>query len=50
MAVCEDAPCCGCCGTNIYGVYQGEGGPYDGEDFDAYDDRDDYFEDDEDGY
>lgn len=20
---CEDAPCCGCCGTNIYGVYQG---------------------------
>lgn len=20
---CEDAPCCGCCGTNIYGTYQG---------------------------
>lgn len=19
---CEDAPCCGCCGTNIYGVNQ----------------------------
>lgn len=22
--ICEDAPCCGCCGTNIYGVYQGD--------------------------
>lgn len=21
--MCEDAPCCGCCGTNIYGEYQG---------------------------
>lgn len=21
-ARCEDAPCCGCCGTNIYGVNQ----------------------------
>ncbi len=21
---CEDAPCCGFCGTNIYGQYQGE--------------------------
>lgn len=29
MAYCEDAPCCGCCGTNIYGVYQGEGSYYD---------------------
>jgi hypothetical protein len=19
---CEDAPCCGCCGTNLYGVNQ----------------------------
>lgn len=19
---CEDAPCCGCCGTNLYGVRQ----------------------------
>ena len=19
---CEDAPCCGCCGTNLYGVSQ----------------------------
>jgi hypothetical protein len=30
--MCEDAPCCGCCGTNIYGTYQGlDGGepPYD---------------------
>lgn len=27
---CEDAPCCGCCGTNIYGVKQDsdEGPPY----------------------
>jgi hypothetical protein len=23
---CEDAPCCGCCGTNIYGVDQEDGG------------------------
>lgn len=27
---CEDAPCCGCCGTNIYGVNQ-EYSPYDDE-------------------
>lgn len=20
MARCEDAPCCGCCGTNLYGA------------------------------
>jgi hypothetical protein len=26
MAYCEDAPCCGCCGTNIYGVRQDDGG------------------------
>lgn len=27
---CEDAPCCGCCGTNLYGVRQDdyEGPPY----------------------
>lgn len=27
---CEDAPCCGCCGTNLYGVKQdgGESPPY----------------------
>ena len=22
MTYCEDAPCCGCCGTNLYGVRQ----------------------------
>lgn len=26
--ICEDAPCCGCCGTNIYGVYQGDSPSY----------------------
>lgn len=20
--ICEDAPCCGCCGTNLYGTNQ----------------------------
>jgi hypothetical protein len=24
MAICEDAPCCGCCGTNLYGVNQSD--------------------------
>lgn len=24
---CEDAPCCGCCGINIYGVNQEDGDP-----------------------
>lgn len=38
---CEDAPCCGCCGTNIYGVYQGDDGP--SEDwFDGYNDEFEY--------
>ena len=22
MSICEDAPCCGCCGTDIYGTSQ----------------------------
>lgn len=25
---CEDAPCCGCCGTNLYGTNEGaDSGP-----------------------
>jgi hypothetical protein len=24
---CEDAPCCGCCGVNVYGVNQEDGDP-----------------------
>lgn len=23
MTICEDAPCCGCCGTSLYGNDQG---------------------------
>ena len=43
MTYCEDAPCCGCCGTNIYGQYQGDQG-YDSDPYDEYqhDDRDEY--------
>jgi len=22
--MCEDAPCCGCCGTNLLGGYEGD--------------------------
>lgn len=28
MAMCEDAPCCGCCGVNLYGVDQSADGAY----------------------
>lgn len=46
---CEDAPCCGCCGTNIYGQYQGDTGPsdfdYDQPDFEPWDGEDDEDED-----
>lgn len=24
---CEDAPCCGCCGTNLYGTNEDNGDP-----------------------
>lgn len=44
MAVCEDAPCCGCCGTNLYGVSQEsayDDGPWgDLDDVDYFDDED----------
>lgn len=37
---CEDAPCCGCCGTNIYGVDQEA-------DYGYWDDLEDYHDEDE---
>lgn len=39
MPHCEDAPCCGCCGTNIMGQYQGEQDM--APDYDPYEDYDD---------
>lgn len=37
MSYCEDAPCCGCCGTNLYGV--SESSYYDEYDAPDYDDE-----------
>jgi hypothetical protein len=36
--VCEDAPCCGCCGTGVYGRNDGYG--YSEPDYDFYDRED----------
>lgn len=47
MAICEDAPCCGCCGTNIYGVYQGDGNGYHDSEDNGYDYNDEYNDDDD---
>ena len=39
MTYCEDAPCCGCCGTDLYGNNESRGYDEPGE-YDDYDDRD----------
>lgn len=51
MTICEDAPCCGCCGTGVWGNNNPE--PMDdyeyyGSDADGYFDYDDEDESDED--
>jgi hypothetical protein len=38
--ICEDAPCCGCCGPQGDGVIYDEPPDYD-QDFDQYDEEDD---------
>ena len=35
MTTCEDAPCCGCCGTSVYGPAEG----YYSDEPDAYGDN-----------
>ena len=47
MTYCEDAPCCGCCGTNLYG--SNESRPYDdAPDVDDFYDREEDESEDED--
>jgi hypothetical protein len=39
---CEDAPCCGCCGTNLYGTNNDDYDGPDESDFDGYNDEFEY--------
>lgn len=43
--ICEDAPCCGCCGTNLYGERQGDDSGMDKGDYIDLMMRDDYDDD-----
>lgn len=47
---CEDAPCCGCCGTSLYGTEQGDEGPSycDACGFNHFGDCEDWYEDQDD--
>lgn len=45
--VCEDAPCCGCCGTSLWGIHMEVESDY-GYNNDDFDDDFMYVEDDED--
>ena len=38
MAICEDAPCCGCCGPNVWAAEAAAEAEYRYEDRDEYDD------------
>jgi hypothetical protein len=53
MSICEDAPCCGCCGTGVWGVNDPytEPDPYDAyDDYEPWDGDDEEEDDDEGGW